>query len=184
MPSILHVEFFDTDTSSYTHLLRLPLKRIHSFRVAENKVLEVEHEDGTTRFVPLLNVKQYHEPVPTGPTEARAIFVVLHDGAAQAHSVPEGIKVEIVNLDTIANNPAVEFLKISHEARGVIADGYAHVLEIAAECGMSRCENCERVWREDLLEPVQHLPQRVAPGEQMPSGQCPVCGAVCHPVTD
>jgi len=61
MGSILHVEYFDTDASSYTHRLKLPLKTKGSFVQGEKDVLYVQHSDGTTRFVPLLNVKQYYE---------------------------------------------------------------------------------------------------------------------------
>jgi hypothetical protein len=63
MKALLVVEFFDTDASSYTHRLRLPLKHAGSFRVSQNNILDIEHEDGTTRSVPLLNVKQYYEVV-------------------------------------------------------------------------------------------------------------------------
>lgn len=44
------------------------------------------------------------------------------------------------------------------------------------------CQKCERWWAEADLDQVRHLSMRVSPGEPMPSGQCPECGAVCHPV--
>lgn len=43
------------------------------------------------------------------------------------------------------------------------------------------CQNCE--WEgpeENLVVPIPHLEERVAPGERMPAGECPVCGALCH----
>jgi len=46
----------------------------------------------------------------------------------------------------------------------------------------SRCENCEKVWQDSQLSAIEDVHERVAPGEPMPSGQCPECGAVCHPV--
>ena len=46
------------------------------------------------------------------------------------------------------------------------------------------CQNCGETWPEDRLEPVRHLTERVAPGERMPAGQCPDCGAVCHEIDD
>lgn len=42
------------------------------------------------------------------------------------------------------------------------------------------CQNCGKRWAIDELLPVQDLLQRVAPGEPMPAGECPECGAVCH----
>lgn len=44
------------------------------------------------------------------------------------------------------------------------------------------CQNCGKTWAEDQLREVKDLFERVAPGEEMPSGECPECGAVCHPV--
>jgi hypothetical protein len=61
MSSSLLIEFLDTDSSSYKHRLELPLKQPGGFRVIAAKVLHVDHSDGTDRFVPLDNVKQYHE---------------------------------------------------------------------------------------------------------------------------
>ena len=43
------------------------------------------------------------------------------------------------------------------------------------------CQNCGSGWDEDELYPLKHIHERVAPGEPMPSGECPECGAVCHP---
>ena len=60
MGSCLHIEFFDTDASSYTHRLKLPLKAPDSFRVCQANILEVEHSDGTIRHVPLANVRQFY----------------------------------------------------------------------------------------------------------------------------
>ena len=63
MKPVLRVEYFDTDTSSYRHCLELPLKGSKSFRVVDAGILEIDHADGTTRNVPLSNVKQYFETV-------------------------------------------------------------------------------------------------------------------------
>ena len=44
------------------------------------------------------------------------------------------------------------------------------------------CQNCKFMGREEeLINPIPDLYQRVGPGEPMPSGECPACGAVCHP---
>lgn len=45
-----------------------------------------------------------------------------------------------------------------------------------------KCENCD--WTDDL-DPsadtaISHIWERVDPGEPMPAGQCPKCGALCH----
>src|SRR5258708_6035330 len=45
---------------------------------------------------------------------------------------------------------------------------------------LSQCDNCQDIFPESELKPVEDLSERVAPGEPMPSGECPTCGAVCH----
>ena len=48
---------------------------------------------------------------------------------------------------------------------------------------MFECDNCFKKWGEgDLVVPAPHLEQRVGPGEFMPAGECPDCGAFCHEV--
>lgn len=44
------------------------------------------------------------------------------------------------------------------------------------------CQNC--VWTGSQVDckPIENLTQRVAVGEPMPAGQCPKCGALCHPL--
>lgn len=46
------------------------------------------------------------------------------------------------------------------------------------------CENCRTQFAEieDLINPIPDLEERVLPGEPMPFGACPECGAVVHPI--
>lgn len=45
-----------------------------------------------------------------------------------------------------------------------------------------QCQNCQETWELSELNPMPtaHIFERVAPGEPMPAGECPECGAVCH----
>jgi hypothetical protein len=43
------------------------------------------------------------------------------------------------------------------------------------------CQNCGVFVDEWEIKPIRDLEQRVSPGEEMPSGECPDCGALCHP---
>lgn len=42
------------------------------------------------------------------------------------------------------------------------------------------CPNCESEWELDDLKEIQDIFERVSPGEIMPAGECPECGALCH----
>ena len=54
-------------------------------------------------------------------------------------------------------------------------------LDEEAPLTYSTCQNCGRKWHDELLEDIKDLTKRVAPGEPMPSGECPDCGALCQP---
>ena len=43
------------------------------------------------------------------------------------------------------------------------------------------CENCDMVLAEEKTAPIKDLWERVDANEPMPAGECPECGAVCHP---
>lgn len=40
------------------------------------------------------------------------------------------------------------------------------------------CQDCEWRGHIDDCKPIKHLHERVAPGEPMPAGECPECGAL------
>ncbi|AXK44051.1 hypothetical protein [Erythrobacter aureus] len=42
------------------------------------------------------------------------------------------------------------------------------------------CQNCDWKGTEDQVEELQDVSERVGPGETMPVGECPKCGAVAH----
>ena len=44
----------------------------------------------------------------------------------------------------------------------------------------AECDGCGRSFFWESLDPTCDLHQRVAPGEPLPAGQCPACGALCH----
>ena len=42
------------------------------------------------------------------------------------------------------------------------------------------CGNCRGIYENESLLPLQDLEQRSAAGEEVPAGECPECGALCH----
>lgn len=46
----------------------------------------------------------------------------------------------------------------------------------------SECQNCGAVHDDSDLEEIEDIHERVEPGEEMPSGECPDCGCLCQPV--
>jgi len=46
------------------------------------------------------------------------------------------------------------------------------------------CNNCGAVHETEDLAPIKDLSLRLEPGDVVPTGECPDCGAMCHPVTD
>jgi hypothetical protein len=45
------------------------------------------------------------------------------------------------------------------------------------------CQNCDARYTQDELDRIDDVHERILPGDTMPSGQCPECGAVCFPIT-
>ena len=45
-----------------------------------------------------------------------------------------------------------------------------------------RCQDCQKLIRADEVAPLDErdVLERVAEGEELPGGECPFCGAVCH----
>ncbi|SRR6266700_33880 len=112
----------------------------------------------------------------------KRIFVVVHNGVTDVRSVPEGYNAEIIDLDALADDPVSKLGELSAEAKGLVADEHPHVIQIEEASPQNQCANCGRRWSESYLTEVKNLHQRVSPGEIMPSGECPVCGALCHPI--
>ena len=46
---------------------------------------------------------------------------------------------------------------------------------------LTECQNCATIRPERDLNEIQNYDQRVEPGESIPVGECPDCGALCHP---
>ena len=50
------------------------------------------------------------------------------------------------------------------------------------------CGNCGKVWDEEELTRVfpdiPDLAERIAPGEPVPAGECPECGALVHEIRE
>lgn len=44
-----------------------------------------------------------------------------------------------------------------------------------------QCQNCDWEGDDGDCREIQNLSERVEPGEIMPSGECPECGALCYP---
>ncbi|WP_341744656.1 hypothetical protein [Azonexus hydrophilus] len=64
------------------------------------------------------------------------------------------------------------------------------IIEFSDECGnpiesapfvMHQCDNCSSSYTEDELNEAKDLEMRVDAGGEMPSGECPQCGALCYP---
>jgi hypothetical protein len=45
-----------------------------------------------------------------------------------------------------------------------------------------RCQDCQKVWAESALDEFEISPERLAPGDIVPTGSCPECGAACQPM--
>jgi hypothetical protein len=112
----------------------------------------------------------------------KKILLVLNKGAVELRSLPTDYQVEIIRLDAIACDPVSAFLNLSAEGKEFVADEHPYLLELETNIPASECGNCGRDWSQPYLKEVKDLLLRVEPSEPMPSGECPICGALCHPI--
>lgn len=48
----------------------------------------------------------------------------------------------------------------------------------------AECQNCKWQGSAEECNAIENLMERVAPGEPMPIGECPKCGALCQPMNE
>lgn len=110
----------------------------------------------------------------------------------------EGLRKFVVNKagDVELRLDAKHVLIINAADEGVVLDAwedggkeslwstYHYYIEMLEDDEQVKCQNCEWVGPESACKEIQHLTQRVAVGEPMPVGECPKCGALCHPVEE
>jgi len=107
-------------------------------------------------------------------------FTVLPDESAVRHELIALLRAARAYVDTedaCASNEHQEAVKLQEEIDGVLQ---AHDTQYP-----HRCQDCGDQFRDDQVVPldqVKNLLERVSPGEPMPSGECPECGALCQPI--
>lgn len=113
-----------------------------------------------------------------------AVVVWLTKGGIVEHVASPEVDVVVIDFQNLeAGDPAPD---MSDAHKTLLLKKAPAVLDDIAEYTVHyRCDNCNAGYRKlDELKPVLDLAQRVAPGEPMPVGECPACGAVVHPVTE
>ena len=73
----------------------------------------------------------------------------------------------------------IEIARLEKLLKYAIIPGADNSLEDSVEY---ECGNCSQCMFLDDLDPIEDIFLRVAPGELMPGGECPDCGALCHQV--
>lgn len=120
---------------------------------------------------------------------------LIFEAAASCHFRTGYVK--LVGQKEVVREMAVKHMGYDPEEADAVIEGREYVpleqeeLDKVIEAdddsddgGDFECQCCGRLWHEENLNPVQDLLQRVDPGEPLPAGECPVCGAVCHQIEE
>jgi hypothetical protein len=69
-----------------------------------------------------------------------------------------------------------------HYVEETDGEGTQLIYEPAVESPTDKaiCGNCRGIYDQESLLPIQDLEQRIAAGEEVPAGECPECGSLCH----
>lgn len=82
--------------------------------------------------------------------------------------------------EAIASDLATQF---GDDALPLLVSAYEYVVQPFKHSEYARCQNCQKVWALNSLvelSKVKNLLDRVSPGEIVPAGECPDCGALCQ----
>lgn len=92
--------------------------------------------------------------------------------AIRIHKTDEGVVVDVFNREADIASAAP------------IASTYAFDAETEADLTnpLCRCQNCGFECYEHELNEPKDLAERVFPGERVPNGECPSCGALSHEI--
>jgi hypothetical protein len=97
------------------------------------------------------------------------------------------LKTEVgrANLDDADARERIEKCEEIAEALKV-SGGDGHWRDMMIQLGEfvqdQECDNCGMSWSKNQLKDIRDYNVRVSPGEIVPSGECPECGALCHPM--
>lgn len=82
--------------------------------------------------------------------------------------------------EVIASNLIDQF---SDDALPMVIAAYENAILPFEGSEYARCQDCTKVWAINKLVSLDKVPSllsRVSPGELMPAGACPDCGALCQ----
>lgn len=116
--------------------------------------------------------------------EAAPVVVWLTKGGVVEHVSSPDADVVVIDFQNLEAGDQAPDLSESHKE--LLKKHAPSVMDdIAYSVVHYRCENCSTGYHSITeLKPVTDLEQRVAPGEPVPVGECPACGAVVHPVAN
>lgn len=100
------------------------------------------------------------------------MFVLIIDGKAFGlfESEEQAEKYAAIYTFNTGRNQKADILPLTIVTREVTTE-------------VSECQNCGQCWKESELKEIEDYYVRILPGETVPSGECPECGALCHLIT-
>lgn len=113
-----------------------------------------------------------------------AVVVWLTKGGIVEYVASSDANVVVIDFQNMEAGDPPPDMSDAHKAL-LKEHAPAILADIASFVVHYKCDNSDAGYRSiSELKPVTDLEQRVAPGEPVPVGECPACGAVVHPVAD
>ena len=100
----------------------------------------------------------------------KRIIITVEQGLVNVAQKPRGVAVIVIDRDPIKCGDPLGYAE------------YGADEPTATE--LHACDNCESVFEQRDLREIADYADRVTPGGTAPSGECPLCGALCYPAEE
>jgi hypothetical protein len=128
--------------------------------------------------------KQFLTPAPQTLTTTQILALLeTKEGHAAMRSTLKAFFPYIGTSEQFSGSECIDRLNEWWEAEGgEIEDQEEEDAPLSSGEGLTKCQDCGTIRPECDLNEIQDFEQRVTPGEPLPLGECPDCGALCHHV--
>jgi hypothetical protein len=197
-----------SETATILAALRVWQYKLEAGGFTSSEIIDIVTNFGTIEKLKTGDIDSLCEKINASPSTVRAVVEVTGGVAHVTKESDPSVSVLIVDYDNLEeaileevdeetlawlaeHNPKAIPEAGPRQTFGMSANLRADVAalqvsladaEESEEPPLHQCGNCARAFLVEQLEPIKDIAERLAPGDTVPSGECPSCHALCYPV--